>query len=259
MSWLKRLAQRTIRSASLLWVVLGKKISTHQEAFFESIMPAPRKPILDKSKSRYLVIILITVLASIFVHMTGTSSPIENKKLFSFPSSIGEWKSQQIQMGRNIYQSLETDYAFMRDYYSPNYKIPVNLAVVWFDDRYFAFHAPESCLGGVGNTVKEKKIVPVILMNKKYYVGKLVVEKDGVRQIVLYFNDAEGFITTSQSALRMNILLKRLFFRRSSVSFIRLMAPVEHNDNDTISILQTFLKDFYPLMPAYTYVGKIDK
>jgi len=213
---------------------------------------------MKKKQSRYLVIVLITLLASIFVHTASTSRPIENKKLFSFPSSIGGWKSQEVQMGRNIYQSLETEYAFMRNYYSPNYKIPVNLAVVWFDDRYFAFHAPESCLGGVGNLVKEKKTVPVILMSKKYDVGKLVVEKDGVRQIVLYFYDGDGYITISQSALRMNVLLKRLFFKRSSISFIRLMAPVEHDDDDTIRILQAFLKDFYPLMPAFTHVGEID-
>ncbi len=111
---------------------------------------------MKKSGLRYLAVITLTLLSSLIVYRVETAQPIYNDKFFSFPLTIGDWSGEEVEMGAYVYQGIETPYLFLRNYYSPRYRAPVNLSIVWFDDRNIAFHAPEACLGGFGNQVIEK-------------------------------------------------------------------------------------------------------
>jgi EpsI family protein len=211
---------------------------------------------MKKNLIRYLIVIAFTASAAVMVIWANRIAPIENKRFYDFPMLIGQWHGQEIPMGDYVYKSLETKYALLRNYVSSNERLPVNLSIVWFDDKNIAFHAPEACLGGVGNYVKIKTTTPISL-DRQYNVGKLIVEQNGMRQIVLYFYDEDGFITMSQSALRLRVLLKRFQFKRSSVSFIRLMIPENDNEAEAMHVLQEFVKTLYPFIPYYTYTDKI--
>ncbi len=213
---------------------------------------------MKNNLSNYLIAIFLTAVAAVVVFQANRIEPIENKRLYDFPPVIGEWKAQEIVMDKYIYESLETPYAFLRDYFSSRYPYPVNFSIVWFDDRNIAIHAPESCLGGVGNFVKEKGTVRVRL-DREYDINKLMVGNNGTKQVVLYFYDEDGYITTSQSSLRWRVLLKRLQFKRSSVSFIRLMAPIIGSEEETIKTMQAFLNSAYPFIPEYTYTDRITR
>lgn len=205
---------------------------------------------------KYLSVITITALAAGVVIWSDRIAPIENSKLYDFPLIIGQWHGQEVPMEDYVYQSLETRYAFLRNYSSANYSLPVNLSVVWFDDRNIAFHAPEACLGGVGNLVKSKGTTRISI-GQDYDVGKLIVENNGAKQLVIYFFDEDGYITVSQSALRMRVLLRRLQFKRSSASFIRIMAPIVGGEEETMDMVKKFINDSYPLIPRYTYINQI--
>jgi EpsI family protein len=213
---------------------------------------------MKRNLSKYWLVTFLTAIAAVVVFQVSQVSPIENKRLFAFPSDLGEWKAQEIVMDKYIYKSLETPYAFLRDYYSNRFPFPVNLSIVWFDDHNIAIHAPESCLGGVGNIVKEKGTARIRL-KREYEVNRLMVESNHMRQMVLYFYDEDGYITTSQSALRWRVLLKRLQFKRSSVSFIRLMAPIPVSEKETLDAMQVFLSAVYPFIPEYTYIDRISR
>ncbi|OQA53589.1 MAG: hypothetical protein BWY45_02963 [Euryarchaeota archaeon ADurb.Bin294] len=210
---------------------------------------------MKKAPIRYLIVIIITALAAALVIWADRISAIENKKFYDFPLVIGQWYGRQVPMEDYVYQSLETNYALLRNYSSPHYLLPVNLSIVWFDDRNISFHAPEACLGGVGNLVKTKGTTRVSLGHERD-VGKLVVEQNGMRQVVIYFFDEDGYITMSQSALRLRVLMKRLRFKRSSVSFIRIMAPIAGSETETMSAIQAFLQEMYPLVPDYLYIDR---
>jgi hypothetical protein len=106
---------------------------------------------------KYLIVITLTLLTSIAIFKVRNIEPLINKKLFSFPMKIGQWTGKKITMEGWVFKSLETPYGILRDYHSPDGET-VNLAITWYDDREVAFHAPEACLGGVGDKVKEKTI-----------------------------------------------------------------------------------------------------
>ena len=128
-----------------------------------------------------------------------------------------------------VFESLETPYAILRDYRSLDEEM-VNLAIVWYDDKEVAFHAPEACLGGVGNKVKEKSVYHVKINGyQDYPIGKLLVEWNKVRLLVLYYFVNDSYITPNQAKLRTRILLKKLQFKRTSAAFVRLMMPIIKN------------------------------
>lgn len=209
---------------------------------------------MKKSHLKYLTVITLTLLCSLIVHRVETAQPIRNDKFFSFPLTIGEWKGKEIAMSEYVYQGIETPYLFLRNYYSPMHNSPVNLSIVWFDDRNIAFHAPEACMGGVGNQVVEKSRKKVTLQGSKHEIEALVVQMPGQhKQLVWYFFDVDGYITASQTDIRLRVLKKRLLGKRASASFIRLMAPLIEDRGAVEQTLALFLEALMPLVPNYTH------
>ncbi|MGD0822315.1 MAG: exosortase C-terminal domain/associated protein EpsI [Desulfomonilia bacterium] len=200
----------------------------------------------------FVVVIVLTLIAAGLVSAAKNTGPIKNKHFFDFPLVIGDWTGREIPMSDYVYKGIETPYLFLRDYSSPRYQNPVNLSIVWFDDTNVAFHAPEACLGGVSNEVKEEGTLSVKL-DREYEIRKFITNLGSIDYLVIYFFDVDGFITTSQSDIRMQVLSKRLLFRRASASFIRLMAPVRANEQETLIPLLDFLRVMYPLVPEYMY------
>lgn len=210
-----------------------------------------------KPKNRNLwSVIIITFVAAVIVFQVSRFDPIENPSFSQFPLQIGDWKGKDIPMEAYVYEGLQTPYFFLRNYYSPKYPYPVNLSIVWFDDRNIAFHAPEACFGGIGNTVQDKSVIRITL-DRDYEFGRLLVKQNDAEHLVLYFFDADGAITLSQTALRLKILSRKLLFKRGSASFVRLMVPVKGDQDAALSQMREFLDELFPLLPEYTHTDNI--
>ncbi len=207
---------------------------------------------MNKRIVNFVVVIVLTLSAAGFMTTLKKAGPLVNNRFFDFPLVIGDWTGRDIPMNDYVYKGIETPYLFLRDYSSPRYQNPVNLSIVWFDDTNIAFHAPESCLGGVSNEVKEEGILSVKL-DREYEIRKFITNLGGIDYLVIYFFDVDGFITTSQSDIRMQVLYKRLLFHRASATFVRLMAPVNTSEQETMKSLLDFLQIIYPVLPDYIY------
>ncbi len=209
-------------------------------------------------KAELWVVIVLTLVAAGLVWAFDRAEPLKNERFWEFPLVIGDWQGRDIPMSEYVYRGIETRYLLLRDYSSPRYDHAVNLSIVWFDDTNIAFHAPEACLGGVSNEVKEQGVERVRIV-QEHDLKKFITNINGTDYLVLYFFDVDGHITTSQSAIRMQVLLKRLLFHRASASFIRLMAPVQESEQKTMVLLVDFLGDIYPLVPEYMYTKSAEQ
>ncbi len=212
---------------------------------------------MKSAQFRIGLVIFITVVAAGLVFRVKHLPPLENPKFFEFPLSIGKWSGREIPMSPWVYQGIETPFLFLRNYYAPDHDIPVNLSIVWFDDKNIAFHTPEACLGGLGEKVQEKKIIKIRLQEEFEGVRDLVV-LNGKRYMVIYYFDMDGYRTPSQISLRMRVLGRRLLFKRASSSFIRVMAPIGESLAKTEELLLEFLRDALPLIPEYTYTERLN-
>jgi EpsI family protein len=209
---------------------------------------------MNNKTVRIWIVIITTFIAAGLVTAIKKTDPLKNVRFFDFPMTIGDWRGTEIPMSDYVYQGIETPYLFLRDYRSPRYRYPVNLSIVWFDDTNIAFHTPEACLGGVSSTVKGQGTVRVKFNpDREYQLNKFISDLSGTKYLVVYFFDVDGFITTSQSDIRLQVLFKRLLFQRSSASFIRFMAPVQVNEQETLSAILDFLQVMYPFVHEYMY------
>ncbi len=211
-----------------------------------------------KRSYNIIVVIVLTLITAGLVFFANKTEPLKNNKLYDFPLEIGDWKGREISMSDYVYQGIETPYLFLRNYYSPRYDVPVNLSIVWFDDTNIAFHAPEACLGGVGNKVKEKTTTNININGRNLEVGKIIVgQNNQQQQLVLYYFDVDGYITTSQTDIRLQILRKRIVAERASASFVRLMAPIITDEKVTDQILTEFMELIQSVYPLYTYTDNV--
>jgi EpsI family protein len=210
---------------------------------------------MEKNPLRLLVAIFITFVVAGLVYKAKSMDPIKNDKFFQFPLSIKDWQGNEVPMSEWVYQGLETPYVFLRNYSSPKENLPVNLSLVWFDDTNYAFHAPEACMNSI---MRDREMVSIRIGNSgNHEVVKMIVEINNQKQLLIYFFDVDGFITTKQSIIRLESLKKRLLLKRTSAVFVRLMAPVESNQKDTMRVILTFLDVIYPILPEYTYTERI--
>lgn len=205
-----------------------------------------------KTKKRsFLIVIIITAITAGIVHAVKSTEPLANDRLLEFPLTIGQWEGREVQMSDYVYESLGTRYVFLRNYSSPVSPHPVNLSVVWADDtRLHAFHAPEECLGGVGNTVKETG-TQKIMLDREYEVGKLISENNGQRSVVLFYYDVDGLKTISHKDIRLKMLEKRIRLQRPTASFVRLMAPAGRSEEEAVKTMVAFLRDIHPVLNTY--------
>jgi len=211
-----------------------------------------------KISGKLTTTVVLTAIAAIVVFTVNTAEPIQNEKFFDFPLEFGEWKGNDVFMEEYVYQLLDTKYFFLRNYYSPRHDFPINLSIVWFDDKNISFHAPEACLGGVGHKVREKGTINANILGNDLEIGKLIVSQGREpRQVVLYYFDVDGYLTTSQIDVRFHVLKKRLFFRRTSASFVRIMAPVLIDEKTTISSMLAFMQEISALLPNHLYTEQI--
>jgi EpsI family protein len=224
-----------------------------REASGESLLKVNKLfNIIEGNMRKYLVIIILTTLTSIFIYLIQNTASIQNEKLFDFPFSIGEWSGRDIPMEAWVYEALGTPFAILRDYNSPGGET-INLAIVWYDDKEIAFHAPEACLGGVGNKVMEKSHYSIKLHARQdIQIGRLLVNRGHHKFLVLYYFVNDGFETPSQIRLRAEIISKKLRLKRTSAAFVRIMKPVNESIKESEMKLEEFLKITLPKIKKYT-------
>jgi len=201
---------------------------------------------------RLAILVILTGLTSAGVLATRHAEPLKNERLFSFPLQLGRWSGQEVPMENWVFVALETRYAIMRNYRSPEGGA-VNLAITWYDDREVAFHAPEACLGGVGNTIKEKN-EEVVRMGEQnsITVGRLLGVNGSNEMLVWYMFLNDGYVTPSQTEVRMRVLFERMKFKRTSTAFVRLIVSVTKGEEQARETLLNFLKVAFPELIEFT-------
>lgn len=213
--------------------------------------PTPKSLLLR----RYAVVVGLTLLTALSILLIRSNPPLENHKLFQFPLAFSSWQGQDIPMEPWVFESLETPFAIMRDYRRDD-GTNVNMVIIWYDDKEIAFHAPEACLGGVGNLVKSKQ--KRIYTNKNHEaveVTELLTERSGQQFLVNYYFVNHHTVTDSQIKARWEILVRRLMMQRADIAMVRLIVPISAGIESARAVCESFFWDSLPDIYAYATVG----
>ena len=206
-------------------------------------------------RTKFLILIgvlaataLITRMVGYDLYATATSGVSVVKKI---PAQIGLWQGTDHALSEWVYELLQTRAIVHRNYDSAHSQEDVFLSIVYYDKTKVDFHAPESCLGGLGiKTQREPHQVTVHTGDGAVAIKlyQLIQTHEGRQDLVYYFYKTGEFVGRSYLGLRMNLVFNKLAGSRPSGSLIRISTPITPSGDYQAarSRLQGFLQDLYP-------------
>ena len=125
---------------------------------------------MENMQNRYLIIIAIMLLTSVFVHFLSYDTYYEAeagiRAIKNIPLEFGQWQGKDIPLDEQIYEILETRSIINRAYLGKNGK-EVLLSIVYYPETKVDFHAPEACLAGRGIQISKSDQTITIIPNEK--------------------------------------------------------------------------------------------
>ena len=175
-----------------------------------------------------------------------------------FPMEFEGW--------RGIPQPLDSDslnVLGLTDYVLANYTnpsgtdVPLNLYIAYYASQRSGIHAhsPQLCIPGGGWNIVGQSIVTLASTNSgPIPANRVIIEKQGVRQIVYYWFEERGRHIAEEGALKYYALRDALIDNRTDGALIRIVAPVSGGDEGAadamaeklMSDASSFLQSYVP-------------
>jgi EpsI family protein len=160
------------------------------------------------------------------------------------PIKIETWHAKQVTMDNASRKLLTPDAYLWRNYISPK-EPPVNLFVVYGHSKN-TFHSPGFCLPGGGWQVASKRDIVFDYGTGQLPMNLFQIQKDGIRQLVLFSFVAGEASTSSLYRHNWNLLVDRVFHRTNGGALLRLVIPMEGSEKQALEKAARFARDALP-------------
>ena len=178
------------------------------------------------SNTRIAIVIALFALTFAGLHFSQTvrETPIK-QPLSAFPVEIGDWKFAR----KSFFSAPVIDMLGVADYISYDYIEGnggwLNLYISYFTAVGVTggYHSPQNCLPGGGWNIASVEDVPLARGGQ---IKKVIVQKGGEQQVVLYWFQNRGRIIASEYWEKIYLVLDAVFKQRRDGSFIRIIGQV---------------------------------
>ena len=205
-----------------------------------------------------LIILLVVATWCVTTPEHFEKSP--NRKTFlDFPDQYKDWSGHRIPLEKFILDKLVlTDY-IQSDYVRPNEEIPVNFYIAWYASQRSAaaIHSPLACIPGAGWIFDDFSQIDIPgvrhISGVPLRINRAIIRKGNVAQLVYFWYDGRNRDLTNEYVERWHIFWDLILHSRSDGALVRVVTylPDPSKVSAADQRLQQFLKDFYPLIPAY--------
>ena len=196
---------------------------------------------------------LLGVASLLTLNESGSVVP-QRASFSSFPATLGNWTSSTENLPAIIQDVLKADDYYLADFDSSNGNV-INLYMVYYKTQFRqkAVHSPLVCLPGSGWVIdKEQSIDIAPSGGKKIHVKRLIIAKEGNKQLVYYWIQQQGKSFSNDFAARISLIGNALLSKRSDSALIRLTTPILDGDiRSSENILNQFLVELYPKLDRY--------
>jgi EpsI family protein len=201
------------------------------------------------------IIVILLISAAGLTTMFSHSERIKPNRSFSqFPLEIGSWRGVTSQMDERVYNILGVEDYIMATF-EKNPGKTVNLYVGFYQSQSKGdlIHSPKNCMPGAGWNIVQSAVIPIELpkSDKTIKIARLLLNKDGQKQVVYYWFQSRGRIISSEYMQKIWLVLDSITKNRTDGSFVRLIAPVMKNEADTERLLTQFADDIYPILNQF--------
>ena len=206
---------------------------------------------------RTIIASILMILTMVCIRYLSHGEDIKPNKPFSaFPTKIGEWVGKEGRFDEKVYDILGVDDSILCSYLRPDGR-QVQLYVGFYQSQREGdlIHSPKHCMPGAGwniiHTSLEELTIPDTNPGKIKMI-KLILEKGGQRQIVLYWFQSRGRFISSEYIQKLYLIIDSIIRHRTDGSFVRLIAPVMDGDEEkALQYLKDFARLLVPILKEY--------
>ncbi len=207
------------------------------------------------SYMRTIIIVAILVLTALLTFVFSQSERTRLNKSFDlFPLEIGEWKGVKDTLDQKVYNILGVE-----DYILGNYQNRqgnrINLYVGFYQSQKEGdlIHSPKNCMPGAGWNIIKTDQEPLVFQKGEIpsSVIRLLLQKGGEKQIVLYWFHSRGRIIGSEYMQKIWLVIDSMTKRRTDGAFVRLISPIIKSEETTDKLLTEFAREIKPILDEY--------
>ncbi len=207
------------------------------------------------SYMRTIIIVAILVLTALLTFVFSQSERTRLNKSFDlFPLEIGEWKGVKDTLDQKVYNILGVE-----DYILGNYQNRqgnrINLYVGFYQSQKEGdlIHSPKNCMPGAGWNIIKTDQEPLEFQKGEIpsNVIRLLLQKGGEKQIVLYWFHSRGRIIGSEYMQKIWLVIDSMTKRRTDGAFVRLISPIIKSEETTDKLLTEFAREIKPILDEY--------
>lgn len=194
----------------------------------------------------------LTLAASVAWTSYGGITPqkMDRIEFAYFPQRIGDWTGVSTTLEPEVEEVLGADDYLLMTFTSPNEAAPVSLFSAYYEKQNEGegIHSPQACLPGGGWEIVEFGPKTVDMTEAGYgvfEVNRVVIEKDGERQLVYYWFEQRGERFTNDVEAKISLVVDGIKVGRTDGAIIRLTTPIGQTtsgkENNSLEISQDLL------------------
>jgi EpsI family protein len=172
-----------------------------------------------------LVLTLLSAVAAWGMHGRSHAG-LATRVTAAIPSTAGGWTGEDLPLGPNVFEILQTEDALYRVFTHPDQPHPVDFYVIHTGSGRTAAHAPEICFQGDGYEITAQERTALATANAPITINRMVVEHDSGNLLVYYWYRLEGKDTPSWSNHQWLNLLRHIGQPPSEGSTLRISTPI---------------------------------
>jgi exosortase D (VPLPA-CTERM-specific) len=164
--------------------------------------------------------------------------PPSRQQLVDFPLELGGWTGVASPMERHYLDALAVDDYVMADYTATDRR-PVNVYVAYYlsPKKGRSSHSPKQCIPGGGweiTSFEPTRMDQVSEVRSGQQINRVVVQKDGYKQIVYYWFKQRDRWITSEYLVKFFLFWDSLTRHRADGALVRLSSSVYPGENEAI-------------------------
>lgn len=189
------------------------------------------------SRSFRLLLVAVLMLASLGVRAYVSIKPQAptHEKLAALPKNISDYDMKaEAQITDDVQAVLRADDYVLRRYENQNGKmLDVFIAYYEYQRAGESMHSPKNCLPGSGWTPILNDYVSLgeTPDGKAAVANRYVIEKDGRREVVIYWYQANGRVIANEYWGKLYLVTDALRSGRRDGAILRVTAPVERGES----------------------------
>jgi exosortase D (VPLPA-CTERM-specific) len=203
--------------------------------------------------------VLVAIAALISQTFSLPSAPPPVREPFAeFPMQFEAWRGRPARLEQDVLQILKLDDYVLADYLSSDGRQAVNFYVSYYASQANgnSAHSPRACLPGGGWEIHGSTVIDlpgVEISGQPVRVNRVVIQKGENRQLVYYWFQQRGRVSTDEYMVKLEMLWDALTRRRTDGAMVRLVARLAPGEAPEVgdAILERFASQVIPKLTAY--------